>query len=212
MLYVVRVVRGSGAVIAWRAYMSNRTRFGSADLVVHARTLNVPDLLYLALPKESTAAAANTPKDLGKEACGCLSLGPLVRSKHRQIFFVHVRTHLYGDGQASRLVYAAQEDAAAVKGNLTVSSPACRTWYATLLFLRNGFIGDENLMSADIRLFESMVVTANTSIITFTWTPGAEVADHIRYVERVRRAQETARHTEFAVELAHVVRHLERMG
>lgn len=193
---------------AWTAYLSNRSKFGPDSLHQYARTLPHPDRVYLILPADSLASMLPSPTEWGKAASAILLVGPVVRRKHRNILFIHVRTHMYGDGQGSRLLLAAQKDAASQQlDTLSTSAQACRTWYATLLLLRNGFTGDQNLHSTVVQL-PTVTVPSDAVAITFTWQVGRDIQEHILYVKDVRDAQRSRGHTAFADALDHVVEYL----
>ena len=198
-----------GAVDVWDAYLANRARFG--DTRAYAQTLPPPDVVYVNVPQELVSVPAEAfSGSLGKEASSVLALGPLVRNKHRNVLFVHVRTHMLGDGQASRLLAAAKEDLKIVRGGtLSTSQPACRTWYASLLLLRNGFRADEALSTATIPPPNSGIAAQSASI-TFTYSAGDfNPEEHLTYVRKLRDVHR-ARSTAFSDELDAVAAYLER--
>ena len=204
-------VDGADASVAWTAYLRNRSKFGTDSLHHYAQGLSHPDRVYLILPAGGiTSMMACSAKVWGSEASGVLAVGPPIRHKHRNILLLHVRTHMHGAGQGSQLLTAAQQDVVAEKlATLSTSAPACRTWYATLLLLRHGFTGDQNLLTAVIQL-PTVTVPHDAVAITFTWEPTHDTEEQIRYVEQVRDAQRTRKQDDFADALTEVVRYLSR--
>ena len=87
---------------------------------------------------------------------------------------------------------------------ITAEAAACHTWFASLLLLRNGFVGDMAIFSADIR--KPGERTANRSqSLTMRWSAAVEAEEHKRFLQAVYVAQK-ARKSQPAQEYAKELR------
>lgn len=189
-----QTLQGIPATQAWKAYLKNKAHFGTVSMRRYAATLDLPDKIFFMVPAETMAI---TPAEMGKEASAMVSLSG-ARRRHRIVLFMHVRTHMQGGSHASTLLSAAQKSihAEGLLG-LTTSAQACRTWYATLTLLRNGFSGDDNLPSAVIRR-PSETPSGDGVAITFKWSIECDMRKHLEYVTTIRDAHQRRGQHEFA--------------
>lgn len=194
--FVVGGFGGPQARTAWAAYLRSPKGFGRDDRA-YAAALSQPELIYLCLPAQSTEAHTSPwdPTSVGRAAASVLLVtGAAVRST-RDILYVHTRNHLLGAGCAIRLLEQAKKDTCLERGTLVTRQPACRTWYATLLFLRAGFMASDDIRTCDVPL-PSAPITGGSSSLHFFWSHeqlSQPAAAHAEYVTTIRDAQRRRR-------------------
>ena len=146
VLVPVRIGVRSRAVAAWKAYLSNASGFPPKERA-DAHTRPAPAVLHVMIPlKDSTEGI--TPRQQGVSAAAVLALGPLDGHGKRDILYVHARIRFRGAQYPTTLLNLAKDEEELQC--LSTVAPSCRTWYATLFFLRNDFTCGESIMTATV--------------------------------------------------------------
>lgn len=196
------LLRGAAAAEAWRAYLRNRAGFPRAERL-YADRLPVPDAVFLRIPAFCVDRRSSC---IGSQSIAVLSVGPAGRSA-RELHYMHVRrlSAGRGAGHADALLRRLQQE----EEPLVASAAACRTWFASLVLLRNWFSGGVTLGSADIP-FPGEPIPSRSEALSFVWRPDTDREQHIRYVEDVCRAQRARRsaHAERFADAMEQVLHL----
>ena len=209
--YVIGVFDGEFAKTAWKAYLSNRTSFGTDQLPkaqriesVHRILLRAPD--QFAKTALMAACTNETVATFAKDSVSALLLGPSANNV-RAILYIHTRTHLLGAGHATHLLRKAQRMTAlpTEPKTLSTTAAACNGWYASLLFLRSGFTCDMALFKTDITM-PGEVTTGGSTALSFRWPPsnGENQVELVKQAMQSQRARRTKRSQDFANELEKV--------
>ena len=213
--YVNAVFDGEFAQAAWKGYLSNRTGFGT-DQLPKAERIEAVHRVLLRAPNGFSAlelVAAFTDKNVvgfAKTAVSALVLGPAANNV-RNILYVHTRTRQFGAGHATHLIRKAQAMALqpSEPKTLSTTAAACNGWYASLLFLRNGFTCDIALFKTDITL-PGEVTKGGSSALSFRYPPsrGEDQVELVKKAMEAQRARKTKRSQEFAAELQKVYEYI----
>lgn len=215
----VEKLTGTQAAKAWAAYLANRGYFGGAHELEYAASLPTPAVVFFHLADAQQPLLCGvlgeeaTAKHIGKEASATLLLSAPVTSLASTVttlLYIHVRSNQQGGGIGSLLLDAAKRHVGE-GGVLRTRAPACRTHYATLLLLRNGFTSDLALFQADIPL-PGETPTPGSSQLDFSWSASIKANEQLAFVrtalaQQARRRSERAR--EFSDALRPVVQRLE---
>jgi len=213
--YVTGVFDGEFAKAAWRGYLSNITGFGSDQLpkaqrieAVHRVMLKAPDGFA-----KTQLIAAFTEKNVtafAKTSVSVLVLGPAANNV-RNILYVHTRIRQFGARHATSLIRKAQAMALhpGEPKTLATTAAACNGWYASLLFLRNGFTCDMALFKTDITL-PGEVTKGGSTALSFRYPPstGEDQVDLVKKAMQAQRARRSQRSQDFADELQKVHTHI----
>ena len=170
----IECLYGPDAVAAWKAYVGNRALFGGTREQGYACTLQDPATIFLVLPGQQMpglhgitdrAAAA---RHMGRQACAALLLTAPGTDNVYTMLYVHTRSNQQGAGCGSKLLQQAK--LLVGNGTLRTHAAACRTYYATLLTLRNGFMADIALFNTDIPL-PGQAIPTGSSELDLWWSP-----------------------------------------
>lgn len=210
--YVNGVFDGDFAKAAWKGYLSNITGFGT-DQLPKAQRIEAVQRVLLRAPDgfaKTQLMAAFTEKNVAafaKTAVSAMLLGPAANNV-RNILYVHTRTRQFGAGHATHLVRKAQAMSLnpSEPKSLSTTAAACNGWYASLLFLRNGFTCDMALFKTDITM-PGEVTTGGSSALSFRYPPsaGEDQVELVKAAMKSQRARRSQRSRDFADELERVL-------
>ena len=129
------------------------------------------------------AAAA---RHMGRQACAALLLTAPCTDNVYTMLYVHTRSNQQGAGCGSSLLQQAKLFVGS--GTLRTHAAACRTYYATLLTLRNGFMADIALFHTDIPL-PGQAIPTGSSELDLWWSPRITAAEQLAFVKQAHAAQ-----------------------
>ena len=228
-------LRDGQASAAWAAYIANKAGFPAEERDAATR-VPTPKLVLLLAPQQQpvdsssrstrvSSAAFNSgdvdAAEVGSNAIALFAVAAAtVSGTHvsRKLLFMHSRKVGRGKGHVDRLIASLQAEMPE-NGVLIASFPACQTWFATLVFLRNDFACSHDLFTSDVP-FPGEHVSGDSGRFDFVWRRDTgnlreraqRQQEHIAFVRaaaRKQRRRRSTRATEFADALDGVAERLE---
>jgi hypothetical protein len=210
-------LEGVAATTAWVAYTNNISFFGGPKQVEYAKSLPHPATIFLLLPDRQMPESCGVTGELlvaqhlGREASAVVLLSAPTPNRLYTLIYVHVRTNQHGGGFGSRLITAGKREVG--DGTLQTRAAACRTHYATLLLLRNGFMADIALFKADIPLPGGHIAAGSTELDLW-WHSRIGASEQLEFVRQaytVQSKRRSERARAYAAELQLVLQRLEEV-
>ena len=183
---------GQPAADAWHGYRENKSGASHDEQNAWKGIADV-ESITLTLPAAIIAPALQV-RELGKNAMAALvvgkSSGPLAHRTH-PLRHVHVRQIGRGQGHSDEMLEQFK-DSLPPGASITAQAAACHTWFGTLLLLRNGFVGDMAIFTADIRK-PGERTARGSHLLTMRWSDSVDAAEHKRFLQAVHAAQSARR-------------------
>ena len=175
-------LHGAHANAAWEAYLRNRAGVAEAERVygkTHEPATIVfsiaegyadldADLYTCRFGDGAEPAGIKSAKNLGGASVAALLLSAATPQGSRDISYLHIRLKFRARGIADQLIDAGKK-LPELKA-LTANAEAFRTFFALLVLMRNGFVGDLNMFTSRIPMPDE-TPSGNSAAIGFTWRP-----------------------------------------
>lgn len=188
---------GDDARAALVGYTKNGTGSNSEEFQL-APGLASSEVALLIVPKCCNVAGAKA-EEIGNSAIAILVAGR-EDGPTRVLLYIHVRRKGRGDGHADRLLQKAK----VMFSSLSVVAASWMTWHASLMLVRNGFVGDAELFSTDIPVLAERTTPASHTLSSLTWSQQDAPEEHRMFLAAaciVQLAYGTLRAQEYAKEL-----------